>query len=154
MCSLPISFQTFICKQEHIPVLIQTTKGSYHTHSCVICFMHLITYFGHLFMSVEQKQTKITILQWSLSPLTGVPCLPNSVRFPECAARSQTSVALYWNGFSSFMGAQYTFTFCEAFPALRKELCFLPSSPNILGILFSSHSSQGFVDAHLLAFFF
>lgn len=60
---------------------------------------------------------------------------------------------LYWNAFSSFRGAQSTFIFCEAFPALRKELWFLPSSQNILGILLSSHSSQSFVDAHLLVFF-
>lgn len=57
--------------------------------SHVTCSMHLITYLGHLPMSV-----KIKILQWVLClSLTGEPSLPNSMQLLECTALSHTSVA-------------------------------------------------------------
>lgn len=137
---------TYICIGRS---LTQNTKGSQHTHSHVTCFIHLITYLGHLSMSDSAS------------------CLPLSL---ECNLYQRAwislstlhfsySMAMYiwfpvWKAFFSFMGPnKLLLTLYEAFSVLRKELGFLPSSQNALGILLSSHSSWGFVSAHLLVFF-
>lgn len=82
---LVFSFNTFpdipVLAGAYIGVsLTQNTKGSLHTHSHVTCFIHLITYLGHLSMSVKIKSFSVvpaSLSHWSAS--SPIACSSRSI---------------------------------------------------------------------------